>query len=84
MKADLVLVEWHDAHSDSAWGDPKDAISEHKPAVAFSCGWLLKRDKVGVSLFSSIVDAALIGERIFIPDKMVQKITVLKKAQKKG
>jgi hypothetical protein len=81
IKANLVLVEWHDAHSDSSWEHPAEVLEAHKPAIAFSVGWVLKQDKVGISLFASVIDGELIGEKIFIPAPFIKKVTVLKKAR---
>lgn len=83
IRSDLVLVEWHDAHSSSHWRGPDEALEQdHRPAICFTAGWVLKRDKVGITIFSSVADGEEIGDVIFILDGMVKKVTVLKKAHR--
>jgi len=91
VSADIVLVEWLDAHgppdngaSRGAWIDPLEAAKHHEPSRCFSVGWILKSDSTGISLFASVADDADVGEVSFIYRGMIKKVTVLKKARKKG
>ena len=79
----VVIVEWHDAHSASGWlGGRAATLANHDPSVCFSVGWLIKQDKVGISLVCSVADDDDMGEHTFIDAGMVRKITVLRKARK--
>ena len=82
MNTSLVLVEWVDAHSRAEWLEPADALKEHKPITCFNVGWILKRDREGMTIYSSLNNNNDVSELTFIPGGMIKKITVLKKARK--
>jgi hypothetical protein len=48
VKARLVMVTWHDAHSTAA--DDYDEAKHHQPCVMYTVGWLMKKDEAGVTV----------------------------------
>lgn len=70
----LVLVTWGDA-----WADLEDfEEAQHKPMIFQTPGWLVKRDKRGITLAWDVgEDGDMRGEH-FIPAQWVQSVRVLK------
>lgn len=73
----LLLVKWGDAHSRQSWVEVDQALKDHKPSVCYSVGWLLKRDKTGITLYGSLSEDSDIGNTQFIPKGMIQAVKTL-------
>lgn len=75
MKKEIVCVEWQDAWAGNRWISDYD----HSPLTVYSTGFLLKSDKVGVSLARGLeeTEGSILGVS-FIPKGMVRKITRIK------
>lgn len=72
---DLVIVTWLDAvqHADG------EVAPRHKPHTMRTCGWLLRRDRMGVSLACEMcpTDDTWRNEN-FIPAGMVKGVELIK------
>lgn len=78
MTRELVLIEWLDAISapKSGWKSV-EKVSNAKPAVIKSVGWVLKRTKTYVILVSSLTDDGDCDGDTVIPVSMLTKVTRL-------
>ena len=80
IKCKRVLVTWNDAH-----GDPMQQVwtaadlTEHKPVVVQTIGYLYKQDEIGVTLFQELIEDETVSFRgkTFIPTGMIVKIETL-------
>lgn len=82
---DLVVVKWHDAHSDSAWSSPPTDVL--KPCIATTVGFVIRDnpDEDYLVADSYIVNgdySDTISNLTQIPRGMIQSITTLKKKAK--
>lgn len=70
----LAIVTWNDAHETSE--DFKDASSvDHSPAVQHTSGFIVKNDRVGITLATEIDDQGTGGRTTnFIPRGMIVKV----------
>lgn len=72
----LVVVVWQDAISH--YGE-RESI-EHEPATQYLTGWLLKRNRTGVTLATEYNgDDDGHRDEHFVPAKMILKVEVIKK-----
>jgi hypothetical protein len=69
-----VMVAWRDAHGISdGWGK-FEAKKDHKPKLVVSIGWVLKDNKVGVSLAQSLDSDKHDDNTIFIPRCNIESV----------
>ena len=83
MKSDLVLVTWYDAHSETGWFEPQEALDKHNPMTCWNVGWVVKKDKDGITLSPSVASDGGLGDVMFIPRGMIRQVTVIRKARKR-
>ena len=50
VKYPLLFIEWLDHHACGAWTEKVD----HAPSVCYSIGWLVKEDRIAITLASSL------------------------------
>jgi hypothetical protein len=76
-KCKLVSVLWGDAYGGSEWRDIDELLCE--PLLVRDVGWLVKQNKEGIYLSSSISrENGSYGSRKFIPKGMIKKITTIR------
>ena len=76
MKHRVVVVVWDDAHAISdAWGkfEPKD----HKPRRIHSVGYLVRQDKIGISMVQSFDTEKNDDHGLFVPACNIVSVTNL-------
>ena len=82
MKAPpLVVVTWNDAWSSQAGHDADEIENDHKPHVNYSAGFLVKADRVGVTIagcYDVKSDAPSYDRVLFVPRGMVKSVRKLK------
>jgi predicted dinucleotide-utilizing enzyme len=86
MKLKKVLVIWNDAHGDpmrQIW--TSEELTQHKPVVVFTIGFLYKEDEVGVTLFTEMIedDATSFRGKMFIPKGMIVSMDTLTVSRKR-
>lgn len=74
----IVLVTWHDAWGDNEFHDHDELDALHHPKVAQSVGFLLKRDKTGITL-CGCVDDKTYDRVMFIPHGMVKSVVTIRR-----
>lgn len=82
-KAELVMVTWHDAWSES--DSPvaiEDAGLNHAPTAVQTLGWLLYQDPTGIQLANERYDSSYRG-RTFIPAGMIVEVVPFTLARKR-
>ena len=73
----LVVVTWGDAHALSdSWG--KFESKDHKPRKVVSVGFVLREDKVGISICQSYDTEKHDDHALFVPAGMIQKVEDIK------
>lgn len=73
--ADLVVVKWADAWTESDQPVSADDVRlHHAPTEVETIGWLLHQDDAGISLANERYDLSYRG-RTFIPRGMVLSVT---------
>jgi len=75
-KKTLYIVTWHDAWGGSAWRNKSEI--DHSPLRVVTVGFLNKRDKIGISLFSRTDENDVVGNISFIPNDMIVKVQTVK------
>ena len=73
----LVTVEWHDAWASTEGHTPEQIERDHGPTVQHSTGWLVKRDRRGVTIAGDrfVLQGELMYDRVlFVPARMVVKV----------
>lgn len=75
-KYEMVEVEWNDAHC-STGGD--DNPENHAPYVTYSCGYVVKRTKLGITIAQDCYkeDPGCYKVWSFIPRGMIIRVTKL-------
>lgn len=69
-----MIVEWGDAHSGARWVPKEDMAVTHGPLVITNVGFLVKQDKVGVTLTAGLDENGNFAGNFFIPTGMLRKI----------
>jgi len=84
-KLPLVEVVWNDAHSDAEKTELASEVGDfHNPAVITSCGYLVRRNKIGLTIAGCYDQFHGEEERegyervMFIPAGMVVKVRRLR------
>lgn len=72
MKPRLVIVNWKDAYGSAA----RDFA--HEPLIITTVGWLLCKDKNGVSVANERQEDGAYRGQTFIPSGMVQRIKTIR------
>lgn len=75
---DLILVDWEDAWGVSGWRSSGVAGEEHKPLKVTTIGFVVKADKLGVSVSSGFDENGMALGQTFIPKKMIKTIKKVK------
>jgi len=70
----VVVVTWVDAHDNPAHIDSDQVDEEHKPNLVHSVGWLLKKDKKGVTIARCYDDEKESDASLFVPTGMIQSV----------
>lgn len=78
-KRPLLEVTWDDAFNNSRWFTQEDAEGWHdSPLRCVTIGWLVKKDKTGITLAHTVVGspnvASDIGSPWHIPTGMIRKV----------
>lgn len=84
MGAPLVEVTWHDSFTSraTAWQDTDGVNAFHgNPAVCHTVGYLVKRDRTGVTLAMSKTDGGQYGSLWHVPAAMVRRLHRLRSAR---
>lgn len=79
MKRPLLEVTWDDAFNSSRWHTQAEAEKWHgEPVRCITIGWLIKRDRHGISLAHTVMGAPVmhsdIGSPWHIPKGMIRKV----------
>jgi hypothetical protein len=75
---DVVVVTWTDAWGESGWKPARICFEDHKPLTVTSVGYLLHKDKQGISLTSGLDEHLSPLGQNFIPAKMIKSIKKVK------
>ena len=82
-KYKIVEVEWLDAQTGFGDAQPVEDLILMEPAISFSVGYLLHKDKKKIILGFLLFDDNLVKHSQLIPMGMVKKMTRLKGVRKK-
>lgn len=77
MKYPIAIVTWGDAVT----YEDGDTEPRHEPVVNITIGWLLKRDKRGVTVCSEYEkdDPTTWRDEYHIPGGMIQRVQIVRK-----
>ena len=81
----LVIVRWNDADSSSIKILTETEQDYHKPVEMQTVGWLLKKDKKGVSVVNEVFQENGVPQyrgHTFVPHGMVISIETVRKASR--
>ena len=70
-------MQWLDAHGSTDFVDPDDIDADHKPRIATSLGFLVKRNEVGLTIAGCLDSEGMLDRVLFIPTEMVVSVKVL-------
>lgn len=76
MSYPIVLAIWHDAHETQHDIPPEEII--HEPMVQQTVGFLIRRDKLGITLATEHGSDGNLRTTNFIPAGMIQRVRKLK------
>lgn len=78
----LVYVEWQDAEHEAEWSDVRDE-AKHITVICVSIGWLIHRNSKRIVISASLNPlAGQVGNKQYIPNKMITRYKVLKKGKR--
>lgn len=77
-KVSLVVVDWEDAWASSGWVNQNVASDSHRSLPVKSAGFVIKQDKIGISLAGGFDSNGNPAGQHFIPKGMITKITKVK------
>lgn len=73
-----MILDWDDAWGTSGWVSLKGAVEVHRPLPVRSVGFVVKSDKIGVSLCQGFDGNGNPAGQHFVPKGMIKKITKVK------
>jgi hypothetical protein len=79
----IVVVHWRDANTRGGWGQ-LDEYMDHNPANVVTVGFLLKRDKYGITVATSQGDYGDINQAISIPHDWIDSVKVAGRLDNQG
>ena len=73
-KPDIVVITWGDAWGEASWKRLSTAAEEHEALEVTSTGFVIKADKIGVSVCTGFDENGNPAGQFFVPHGMIRKI----------
>lgn len=75
----VVLVVWRDAWTNSEEMEDSELALSHRPYMQHSVGFLIKRDKTGITLAGDYGEDGEKDRHLFIDAGMVKSVVTIRK-----
>lgn len=83
VKGDIVEVLWRDAFNNPKWLKLEDQHTLHEEGYyVHTIGYLVRSDKIGISVAASLGEGEEVGGFWNIPKGMIESVVVVRKSER--